>query len=43
MNSIENIVKYKVAQLFRICHFYFDSFYVRGRLQNLSFKFENFT
>jgi hypothetical protein len=43
MNSFENVTNYKVAQLFKIYKFYFDSFYIRGRLQNLNSKFENFT
>jgi hypothetical protein len=29
--------------LYHYTKFYFDSFYIRGRLQNLNFKFENFT
>jgi hypothetical protein len=36
MNSFENVTNYKVE-------FYFNSFYIRCRLQNLNFKFENFT
>jgi hypothetical protein len=43
MNSFEDVTNYKVAKLFKIYKFYFDSFYIRGRLKILNFKFENFT
>jgi hypothetical protein len=43
MNSFENVTNYKVVSLFEIYKFYFDSFYIWSRLQNLNFKFENFT
>jgi hypothetical protein len=43
MDLFENVTNYKVTQIFKIYKFYFDSFYIRGRLQNLNFKFENFT
>jgi hypothetical protein len=43
MDLFENVINYKVTQIFKIYKFYFDSFYIRGRLQNLNFKFENFT
>jgi hypothetical protein len=43
MNSFENMTNYKFAQLSNIYKNYFDSLYIRGCLQNLNFKFENFT
>jgi hypothetical protein len=43
MSSFENVTNYKVAYLFEIYKFYFNNFCIRDRLQNLNFKFENFT
>jgi hypothetical protein len=40
---LKNVTNYKVAELFEIYKFYFNSFYIRDRLQNLNFNFENFT
>jgi hypothetical protein len=42
MNSIENIVNYKVLKLLKFYNFYFGTFLIQGHLQNLHFKFGKF-
>jgi len=42
MISNQKVVNYKVSYLFRIYNFHLGSFFIRGRLQNLNFKFEKF-
>jgi hypothetical protein len=41
MNLNENVVDCKVVLLFKIYNFHIDSFFIRSRLQQLNFKFEN--